>query len=120
MKNAMTKQQNTAPVAEQEPQVQTFRPPVDIYETKDAYVLLADMPGVDKSAVQVNLERDLLTIEATSQVAGLPGLNYKRSFRVARGIDPDAVAATYNQGVLSVQLPKPEKEKPRNITVTAG
>ena len=109
-----------APVAEHDAQIATFRPPVDIFENADAYVVEADMPGILPDDVVVNLERDTLLIEGKSQTEGLEPLLYQRTFRVMRGLDPTAVTAGYQNGVLTVRLPKPESHKPRSITVTAG
>jgi HSP20 family molecular chaperone IbpA len=100
----------------------TYAPPVDIFESKDEILILADVPGVASEGLAVNLDRDQLTIEARrSQVsAGEEGFDYRRTFVVPRGIDSDHIAASLHDGVLRLVLPKPAALKPRSIAVKAG
>jgi HSP20 family molecular chaperone IbpA len=97
----------------------TYAPPVDIYESKDEILILADLPGVSQEALGIHLDREELTIEA-HRVAGRgePALDYKRVFVVPRGIDADRIGATLQHGVLRLTLPKPAALKPRQIPVT--
>jgi len=101
-------------------QPDAFLPPVDIFESPDEYLLVADMPGVDPSKITVRLDQDTLVVEGDSAVAGFDPLRYRRAFRVMRGLEPEAVKADYKLGVLTVHLPKPASHKPRRITVTAS
>ncbi|HEX5067270.1 MAG TPA: Hsp20/alpha crystallin family protein [Myxococcota bacterium] len=107
-----------------------FRPDVDILEKPDAYVIYADLPGVDEKTVQVRLENDLLTLDAS--LATLPGEGwnsvhseyrvggYHREFRVSDTIDSAAVAASMRDGVLELRLPKVERKRPRTIEVRSS
>ena len=106
-----------------------FVPAVDIYETDDSLVLLADMPGVSNQGVEIHLEDNELTIRG--KVAEEPsGLNpiyteyrsgdYYRSFTLSNVIDQDKIEALMKNGVLKVVLPKAEEAKPRKIEVKAG
>jgi HSP20 family protein len=107
-----------------------FRPDVDILERPDAYVIYADLPGVDEKTVQVRLDNDLLTIDAS--LATLPGEGwspvrteyrlggYHREFRVSDAVDGAGVAASMRDGVLELRLPKVEKKRPRTIEVRAS
>jgi HSP20 family protein len=107
-----------------------FRPDVDILERPDAYVIYADLPGVDEKSVQVRLDNDLLTIDAS--LATLPGEgwnpvhteyrfgSFHREFRVSDAVESGAVAATMRDGVLELRLPKVERKRPRSIEVRTG
>jgi len=95
-------------------------PPVDIYEREDAFLVVADMPGLTPESIDIELDNDKLSIEATSNIDGLDPVRYERVFRVVRGLDPEGVEAKYDTGVLTVTLPKPTSHVPRRITVTSG
>ena len=102
-------------------------PPVDIYETADELVLLADLPGVRREDLDLRLENDLLTIRATPYHLA-PGeavqreyelVNFFRQFELSEQVDQDRVSAEMKHGVLTVHLPKARKTKPRQIEVKA-
>jgi len=107
-----------------------FIPRADIYERDDALVLVADMPGVDKDNVEINVDRRVLTI--SGRVATEPVEDYRltyaeyetgdfeRSFTLTEEVDVDKIEATVKNGVLRLVLPKSEAAKPRKITVKAG
>lgn len=96
----------------------TLVPPVDIVESDTSWVVVADMPGLTSESVEIELDRERLTLAGTSRVEGLPPVRYERSFRVMRGLDADAIKAEYRDGVLTVTLPRPASEAPRRIQVT--
>jgi HSP20 family molecular chaperone IbpA len=100
----------------------TFAPPVDIYENKDEILILADVPGVAADGLSIKLDRDQLTIDAhRKQVpSGEQAFDYQRVFAVPHGIEADKIAATLQNGVLRLALPKPAALKPRQIEVKAG
>jgi HSP20 family protein len=105
-----------------------FLPNADIYETKDALNVILEMPGVEKSSVDVRVEEGVLKVEGrldSSKYQGLQPLyteynvgHYSRSFRLSNAIDQNKIAAELKDGVLSVTLPKVEETKPRTIQVT--
>lgn len=95
-----------------------YQPPVDIEETKDEYILNVDMPGVDPSAIDVNLDKDILSIGAKAEIDGLPARLYRRQFRVMRGLNPDKCKADYKLGVLTLRLAKPSSEVPHQIKIS--
>lgn len=106
-----------------------FTPAVDIYETKDALVVLADMPGVDQSGVDIHLEEGTLTIRGkvaaeeeakTSLYSEYRTGDYYRTFTLSNMIDQERIEATIKDGVLKLTLPKAEIAKPRQIAVKAG
>lgn len=107
-----------------------FVPAVDIFETKEAVTVRAEMPGVDKSGVDINLEEDVLTIKGTKEAAAgnnetfllkeYESGSYLRRFTVAEIIDQSKIEAVMQDGILTLVLPKVAKAQPRKIEVTAG
>jgi len=110
--------------------VKTFIPRVDIYETKESIFLIADMPGVDDKTVEIELEKNILTITGWVEDGGLKDHSllfseyeagdYERSFTLSDEIDREKINATVKQGVLSLELPKAEKVKPKKIAIKAA
>jgi HSP20 family protein len=98
----------------------------NIHETKDGYVLQAEMPGVAKDGIEVSVENNELTIIGRRTNAETPGEwiyresrpnDYRRVFELDPSIDTAKVTAKMEQGVLTLELPKAERVKPRKITV---
>lgn len=98
----------------------TVSPDCDIEEARDAFFVQVDMPGLDRQDIQVELDRDMLTVEGVATVDGLDARRYRRQFRVMRGLDAADVQADYKNGVLSLRLPKPLERQARQIKVQAG
>ena len=100
-------------------------PPVDIYETPNSLVLLADMPGVPKENLEVRVHQNTLTIQGKAQhlVKGEPIYReieltgFFRQFEISEEIATDKINAELKCGVLSLNLPKSEKAKPKKIDV---
>ena len=100
-------------------------PPVDIYETPNSLVLLADMPGVPKENLEVRVDQNTLTIQGKAQhlVKGEPIYReieltgFFRQFEISEEIATDKINAELKYGVLSLNLPKSEKAKPKKIDV---
>jgi HSP20 family molecular chaperone IbpA len=106
-----------------------FIPRVDIYETDDAVILLADMPGVNDDSVDITLEKNILTV--TGYLANERenyGLayreyregDYERTFALSDEVDRNQIEATMKDGVLKLTLPKAEEMKARKITVKSA
>jgi HSP20 family protein len=104
----------------------TLTPRVDILETEDELLLVADLPGVQSQDVDVRFENGELTLHGRrnlSHVGKQPVYaeyevaNYFRAFRVSEQVAPDKIAAELKNGVLTVHLPKAEAVKPRRIAV---
>lgn len=101
------------------------RPAVDIYESADALVLMADLPGVMRESLEVRVEDAVLTIQAKAGHAAPGDLIYReydltgffREFQLNDEIDQQKVSAELKHGVLILYLPKKEKVKPRQIEV---
>jgi HSP20 family protein len=94
--------------------------PVDIYEDKDNTFVRAELPGVSREDVNVELVEDTLTLTATrKQKTGEQeqSTSLRRSLTVPALVQADKVTAAYENGVLTVTLPKREEAKPKKITV---
>ena len=104
-----------------------FLPPADIYETNDASNVVIEMPGVEKSSVDIRVEDGVLKIDGRLDFSKYQGLqplyteynvgHYSRSFRLSSKIDQNKIAAELKDGVLALVLPKVEEAKPRTIQV---
>ena len=103
-----------------------FIPHIDIYEDKKAITLLADMPGIDKDGVQIDLKEDQLTIDGKIVLSEEKETllhkeyetgNYFRQFTLSDVIDREKITAKMVDGVLTLTLPKAEKAAPKKITV---
>jgi len=100
--------------------------PVNILETKDGYVLEAEMPGVSKEGLQVTLEGNEITIVGRRSDETVRGealfreshrADFQRVFQLDPAIDTTKIEAKMDQGLLTLTLPKSEKVKPRKIEV---
>ena len=105
---------------------QFISPEVNIHETKDGYMLEAEMPGVNKDGLEITLENNQLTIvgRRTSETASgellfreRSSAHFRRVFELDPAIDTGRINAKVNQGVLTLTLPKSDKVKPRKITI---
>ena len=108
-----------------------WTPAMDLLETEDEFVLRADLPGLSESDVHIELEDNVLTVsgerktEHEDQREGFYRMeraygSFSRSLTLPKGIDPEAVTAAFDRGVLEVRVPKPEQRKPRRISISAG
>jgi len=108
-----------------------WMPAMDLVESGDHFVLRADLPGLSEEDVNIEVEDRVLTIsgerKAEHQVDkdGFHRIErafgtFSRSLTLPEGIDPEAVQASFDRGVLEVRIPKPEERKPRKITIGAG
>jgi HSP20 family molecular chaperone IbpA len=107
-----------------------FIPRAEIYETSDALVIVADMPGVDESSVEITLEKNVLTLKGFVDVdppanyslayAEYEAGDYERSFTLSDEIDRDKIEASLKNGVLHVWLAKAGPAKTRKISVKAA
>jgi HSP20 family protein len=105
-------------------------PAIDLYEKKDAYVVRAELPGVDRSNVEITFEKNILTITgqkasllegrdeeirvfAAERVSG----SFSRSLRMPEYIDGDKIEAEFKDGLLTITIPKAEVAQPRKIEV---
>ncbi|MGC1274718.1 MAG: Hsp20/alpha crystallin family protein [Planctomycetaceae bacterium] len=104
-----------------------FTPPIDIFETDEGLVLLADLPGVSLDSLELQVQDNRLTLlgRVKSPVPDDAELRYQeyqvgdylRSFILSDEVDHERVSATLNNGVLKVSLPKAKKAEARRIHV---
>jgi len=123
------KTENTRP-AEETRDTPVYAPDTDICETKDAIIVVADMPGVDDKHVEVQLENDVLTLTGRSSPEETQGLDllyrgyssgdYQRSFTLSEDVERENIKARIKDGVLRITLPKTRKNQPMEITVENG
>ena len=100
-------------------------PAVDIYETEDGLVVMADLPGVDRGGLEINVEQGVLTLEAHTggEVVGeeisreFVLRSFYRQFRLPDSIDASTSSAVLKNGVLTLNLPRAAAAKPRRIEV---
>ena len=106
-----------------------FLPAVDIYETEQAVTVVAEMPGVAKDGVEINLEEGVLTMVGQRHNAEEKGNvllreyetgQYLRRFTVSEAIDQEKIEAVMANGILTLVLPKVAPAKPRRIEVKGG
>jgi HSP20 family molecular chaperone IbpA len=105
----------------------TLRPPVNIFENAEGITLEADMPGVSKDRLQIQVDKDSLLIEGDIQFSMPEGMEalyadvratrYSRSFALSRELDTDNVDASLKDGVLTLRIPKRAEVRPRKIEV---
>jgi HSP20 family protein len=105
-----------------------WMPAMDLVESGDHFVLRADLPGLSEEDVKVELEDQTLTIAGERHAEHEDGKEgyyrlerafgaFSRSLQLPKGIDPEAVTARFDRGVLEVSIPKPEQRKPRRISI---
>jgi HSP20 family protein len=106
-------------------------PAMDLAETEDSLVLRADVPGVDRNDIAVEVKDGVLTVtgerhaqsedkrEGYHRVERSYG-SFARSLELPKGIDPEGVDASYEDGVLEVRIPKPAERQPTKVEVKGG
>jgi len=113
---------------DEEVSLNDWSPPVDIYETGDGIVLKVELPGVNKDDVSVEVKDNVLTLKGERLLD--PKIKdehyyrkersfgkFNRSFSLQEPIKPDLIKASFKEGVLTVEIPRPEEEKPKQVTV---
>ncbi len=111
--------------------VSDWMPAVDVHETKDAFVLRADLPGVDPKDIEITMENGVLTLrgrresETTKEERGYRRVErvsgeFFRRFTLPDVADSDAITAKSNQGVLTVEIRKRAEVQPKRIEVKAS
>ena len=105
--------------------------PADAYRNGDEFVIAFDLPGVDKDAIDIDVERNMLTVRAERRPVSLgdkaeahlterPLGVFSRQLFLGESLDTDKIDATYDNGVLVLRIPIAEKAKPRKITISSG
>jgi HSP20 family protein len=106
----------------------TWNPAVDMFEKDDKLVIKAELPGVDKKDVSLDLKDGILTLKGERKLENevKDGSYYRcemtygkfmRSFALPADVDPESINAEFQKGLLTIEVPKPENRKPRQIAV---
>lgn len=106
-------------------------PAMDLVESEDDFVLHADLPGLGEDDVKIEVEDNVLTLSGERKIEhedrkdGYYRLErasgaFRRTLTLPEGVDPEAIKARFEDGVLEVRIPKPEQRKPRKVTISAG
>ncbi|BEP35074.1 Hsp20/alpha crystallin family protein [Variovorax sp. V59] len=102
-------------------------PPVDVVEDSGGITLFADLPGVSRDKLSLQVASDTLTIEAESGLSVPEGLEsshtevglgrFRRVFTLSKELDTNAISAELSQGVLKLRIPKAQHAQPRRIEI---
>jgi|SRR5215211_1035788 len=106
-------------------------PAIDLVEGEDHFVLKADLPGLGEDDVSIEVQDGTLTISGERKAEHEESErgwyrversfgSFSRSLTLPDGVDPDAISAEFQRGVLEVRIPKPEQRKPRRVEIKAG
>ena len=126
MKGTVQQRENRPSPEQARQRMEYLTPVVNIFETKEGYVLEAEMPGVSKDGLEIMLEGNELTIQGRRNLEPLAGerlfcecprADYRRLFEMDPAIDTSRISAKMEQGILILTLPKSEAVKPRKIKI---
>ncbi|MFJ1707394.1 Hsp20/alpha crystallin family protein [Kitasatospora sp. NPDC088346] len=103
--------------------------PLDAYRTGDEYVICFDLPGVEPEAIDIDVERNMLTVKAERrprregegvkwELSERPLGVFSRQVMLSDTLDPEGITADYDAGVLTLKIPVAEKAKPRKIEIS--
>lgn len=99
-------------------------PPVDIYEIEDGLTVIADLPGVRKEDIDIKVDNNLLTIDGKTSYQTQDSIvrefnltDFYRQFQLSEEVDQENISAEMKNGVLTINLPRAEKAKPKKISV---
>jgi HSP20 family protein len=105
-----------------------WTPPVDLYETAAAFVLTAELPGLDRNAIEIHAEESRITIRGARESAQVPCEQYhrverghgrfSRAFVLPEPIDVESVSADFRDGVLTITIPKAAGRGARRVDVS--
>ncbi len=123
----MTENVTTSKTAETARNEATLLPPVDVIEDASGITLYADLPGVPKEMLHLQVESDTLTIEGEMRLETPEGMEsthaevsvprYRRVFTLSKELDSEKVSAEFDKGVLRLRIPKAAHAQPRKIEV---
>jgi len=126
--NILHQQQNEAGLTarQDQPAAQYRTPRADVESSELGYIIQAELPGVDKSGLEISLDKGELTILGHRQIEAPSGelvhreirhYDFRRVYKLDPSIDSAKVTARFDQGVLTLTLPKAESVKPRQVMV---
>jgi len=107
---------------------ENWNPTVDIYDNDENIVIKAELPGIDKKDIVIDVKDGVLTLKGARSFDNevkekkyycrerMFG-KFERVFRLPADVDPEKINANYKDGILKIDIPKPEEQKPKQITV---
>ena len=126
--NRLFEETNRGSRADDPSSTSAWSPAVDIHETDAEIVVQAELPGMDRKDIELNLENNVLTLRGNREfekeakdenyhrIERAYGI-FSRSFSIPAVVDADKIQADYKNGVLTIALPKTQKAKPKQITI---
>ena len=108
-----------------------WRPIVDIYDSEKAIVISAELPGVTKENITLNVKENILTLKGERKAEEeVKHENYyrkercfgafERAFTLPSAVDPGKITANFKDGILKIEIPKPEEKRPKQITINVN
>ncbi|HET6978056.1 MAG TPA: Hsp20/alpha crystallin family protein [Pyrinomonadaceae bacterium] len=104
-----------------------WTPAADIYETESNYLIAMDLPGIDRQALEIDVDDNRLVVRGTRPIseskqhrAERPRGKFLRTFSVPGSVEQGRIAAEYKDGVLQIQLPKRGEQKSKKIDIKIG
>ncbi len=100
-----------------------WTPAADIYETQSGYAIALDLPGINRDAVEIDVDDNRLivkgirVIDETTHRSERPRGKFLRTFSIPASVDQDAIGAEYKDGVLNIRLPKRQEQKAQKIAI---
>jgi HSP20 family protein len=101
-----------------------WTPASDIYETESGYLIAIDLPGIDRNALEIDIDEGRLVVKGTRPVvesrqhrSERPRGKFLRTYSVPASVDQAKIAAEYKDGVLQISLPKRSEQKPKRIDI---
>lgn len=108
----------------------TLLPPVDVFEDADGITIKADLPGVARERLSIQVDRGMLTIDGEASIdmpegmqalyADLRSTHFRRSFTLSHELETDKISAEMKDGVLTLHIPKRAELQPRKIQISVG
>lgn len=115
-----SKKENTVPG-------KTYLPDTDIFENEESLFVVMDLPGINKEAIDINLEKDELTVRAEVELSNYENFqavyteynvgHFNRRFSLSNKVDQERIEARVEDGVLTLTLPKAEEAKPKKVVI---
>jgi HSP20 family protein len=101
-----------------------WAPASDIYETESGYLIAMDLPGINREALEIDIDENRLIVKGTREVAEpkqyrteRPRGKFLRTFSVPGSVDQSKIGAEYKDGVLQIRLPRRSEPKPKRIDI---
>lgn len=119
-----TQRRNQADGAGDEFERADWTPASDIYETESGYLIAMDLPGINREALEIDIDDNRLVVKGTRAIsesrqhrAERPRGKFLRTYSVPASVDQGKIAAEYKDGVLQISLPKRSEQKPKRIDI---